>query len=125
MKFAKYLFLLAGISGIILLFPLYFLENAAGETAVSRPEFYYGFIGIALAFQVLFIIISFDLVKYRMMIIPCVLEKLGFAIPAIILFTQNRVSPTIFGAAMMDLTLAILFAYVFFKNPKHRLFRSF
>ncbi len=125
MKIAKYLFLLAGISGVILLLPLYFDKSGTGEAAVTRPEFYYGFIGIALAFQVLFIIISFDLTKYRPAIIPCIIEKLSFAVPVIILYFQNRVSNTIFYAGIMDLILGILFAVVFFQIPKRRLYRSF
>lgn len=125
MKFAKYLFLLAGVSGIVLLFPLYFIETGTSETAISHPAFYYGFIGVALAFQVLFIIISFDLYKYRMVIIPCIIEKVGFAVPVILLYFQNKVPQTILGAGIMDLILGILFAIVFFMKPQRRMYRSF
>lgn len=117
--------MLAGISGIILLFPLYFMQTETGETAISHPAFYYGFIGVALAFQVLFIIISFDLAKYRMAIIPCFIEKFAFAVPVIILFSQSRVSDTIFWAGIMDLILGILFVIVFISSPQRRLYRSF
>ncbi len=125
MKFAKYLFLLAGISGIVLLFPLYFIETGTEATAISHPAFYYGFIGVALAFQVLFIIISFDLYKYRMAIIPCIIEKFSFAVPVIILYFQNSVPNTILGAGIMDLVLGILFAIVFLAKPQRRIYRSF
>ncbi len=117
MKFAKYIFLLAGVSGIIILLPLYF----AGTSGITRLEFYYGFIGIALAFQILFIIISRDPVRFRTAMIPCILEKFGFAIPAFILYSQNRIETTMFYGGIMDFVLGILFITAYLKTPEEKI----
>lgn len=128
MKFTKYTFLLAGISGIILLFPLYFLENTIANDfppSITHPEFYYGFIGVALGFQILFIMISINPTKYRMMMIPAMIEKFSFAIAVIILYLQNRVSTAMLGGGLMDLAFGLLFILAFARNPQDRLYRSF
>src|SRR5262245_705061 len=49
MRFAKWVFLLAGITGILVVIPLYFLEERFGRDQpppVNHPEFYYGFVGV-------------------------------------------------------------------------------
>ena len=121
MKFAKYLFLFAGIYGLIMLVPQYFLEEKTGRDfppAITHPEHFYGFIGVAIACQVMFLIISRNPVRYRAMMIPAMLEKFSFAIAIAILFLQNRVAAMMFGLGMMDLALGLLFALAFFKTPK-------
>ena len=57
MRFAKYTFLIAGIYGLLALLPMYFIETRYGvddPPSITHPEFYYGFIGVAAAFQHLF-----------------------------------------------------------------------
>jgi hypothetical protein len=54
MKFAKYTFCAAGIYGLIALLPQYFLEAKNGidfPPAITHPEYYYGFVGVGLAFK--------------------------------------------------------------------------
>ena len=93
MKFAKYTFYAAGIYGLIALLPQYFLEAKNGADfppALTHPEFYYGFVGVALAFQVAFLIIGGNPAKYRAMMIPSILEKFSFAIAVYALFAANH-----------------------------------
>src|SRR5919109_3582923 len=107
-KFAKYVFRIAGILGLIVLAPQYFMEQRVGTDyppAITHPEFYYGFIGIALAFQVLFIIISTDPVRFRPAMIAGILEKLAFAVPAVVLFIAGRLNPVTLGFGIFDLHL--------------------
>jgi hypothetical protein len=121
MRFAKVVFLIAGIYGLIVLVPQYFLEEKSGRDfppAITHPEYYYGFIGVALAWQVLFLILSRDPVRYRAMMIPSILEKAGFGIAVIVLFLQHRVSPVMLGAAIIDLILGLLFALAYFKTAR-------
>ena len=57
MRFARWVFLISGIYGVLVLAPQYFLEQRLSRDyppALTHPELYYGFIGTALAFQVLF-----------------------------------------------------------------------
>ena len=119
MKFARYSFLIAGIYGLLSLSPMYFLEAKNGRDfppAITHPEFYYGFIGVALAWQVLFLVLSIDPKRYRPMMIPAMLEKLSFAVPVIALFLQNRVAFLMVVAAVPDLIFLGLFVTAFIKT---------
>ena len=61
MKFAKIVFYAAGIWGILVLTPLYFLFDRIGRQdppPITHPGFYYGFVGVALAWQIAFLIIA-------------------------------------------------------------------
>lgn len=121
MKFAKYVFYIAGVYGLIALLPQYFMEEQIGRDhppAITHPEYFYGFIGVALAFQVAFLIIGRDPVKYRLMIIPSMIEKFSFFFAVAALFAQNRVALMMFGAAAIDLVLGLLFAVAFVKTRK-------
>ena len=79
--------------------------------AAPRPEYYYGFIGIALVFQLIFIMIAVDPARYRALIPISILEKLSFFLPVTILYVQGRVEtgPVFFGA-MVDGLFMLLFA---------------
>jgi hypothetical protein len=47
-------FLLAGMSGIIMVLPAYILEEQFGRDyppPVNHPELYYGFVGVTLPWQ--------------------------------------------------------------------------
>lgn len=119
MKFAKYSFLIAGVYGLIVLPPQYFLEEKIGRDfppAITHPEFYYGFVGVALAWQFVFLIISRDPLKYRLLMLPAILEKAAWGVPVLILFLQNRVSWQMLGAGMIDLLFGILFTVSYFKT---------
>jgi hypothetical protein len=123
MKFAKRLFLMAGVYGIIVILPQYFLEAKTGldfPPPITHPEYYYGFIGVALAWQVLFLFISKDPVRYRAMMIPSVLEKATFGVAAIILFLLGRVSSVMLGFGIIDLILGTLFVVAYTKTPHER-----
>ncbi len=119
MKFAKIIFYVAGIYGLIALFPQYFMEAKNGRDfppPITHPEYYYGFIGIALAFQILFLIIARNPLQYRAAMIPSVIEKFSFGIAAIILFLQNRLAIPLFAAGLIDLMFGSLFIAAFLKT---------
>ena len=118
MRFAKVVFLVAGIYGLIVLLPMYFLEAKTGRDfppAITHPEYYYGFVGVAVAWQIVFLILSRDPVRYRPLMIPAVLEKASFAIPVLVLYLQQRASPFIVGGAIGDALLGIFFVAAFLK----------
>ena len=119
MRFARVVFLSAGIYGLIVMLPQYSLEARIGidtPPAITHPEFFYGFIGVTVAWQIVFLIISKDPVRYRPMMIAAVLEKAAFVIPAIFLFQQNRLAPFVLAPAGADLVLGVLFAMAFLKT---------
>jgi hypothetical protein len=116
MTFARRVFFLAGIYGILTLTPLYFLEGRLSRDfppAIAHPEHFYGFVGVALAWQVVFLIIARDPVRYRLMMIPAVLEKLSFGIASWWLYAQGRLALPMVGPASIDLVLAVVFTVDF------------
>ena len=120
MKFARRVFLVAGIYGLIVLVPMYFLEEKTGHDfppPITHPEYYYGFIGVAVAWQVLFIVLSRDPSRYRSMMIPAILEKASFAIPVLFLYLQHRVSSFTLAAGMVDAVLGVLFLVAYLNTP--------
>jgi hypothetical protein len=120
MRFAKWVFLLSGFSGVIMIAPLYFEDRFFADypPAINRPEFYYGFAGLCLAWQVMFIVIGFDPVRYRMAMLPAVLEKASFAGAIPVLYAFERVPAVWLGFASMDATWLILFVLAFVWTPK-------
>lgn len=122
MKFAKRVFLIAGIYGLIVVLPMYFLEEKNSRDfppPITHPEYYYGFIGVTLAWQVLYLVLATDPRRYRPMMIPPILAKASFVVAAVILFFQNRVPFVMFVVAIPDLIICVLFAIAFLEtSPK-------
>jgi hypothetical protein len=73
---------------------------------------------VALAWQIVFLIISRNPAQYRPLMIPAILEKAVFGIPVVIFFFQNRVSASMFGAGMIDLLLGVLFVAAYLKTAR-------
>jgi hypothetical protein len=123
MTFAKRCFLFAGIAGLLVLLPQYFLEEQIGRDyppPISHPHLFYGFVGVAVAWQVAFLVIATDPVRFRPMMIPAVLEKLSFAIPTAVLFIKGRTPAVVFGAGMFDLFLSVLFVVSYLRTAPAR-----
>lgn len=118
MRFARYTFAAAGTIGILVLVPLYFMLEQTGvdnPPPVTHPEFYYGFIGVALAFQIVFLIIATDPIRYRPLMLAGIVEKLAFVIPTFYLYWQGKVAGSIVGGAALDLVWGVLFTASYFK----------
>jgi hypothetical protein len=112
-RLARRVFTVAAVYGILVLLPQYFFEDKLGRDfppPITHPEHFYGFIGIALAWQVLFLVIARDPIRFRPAMIPAILEKLAFGLPCIILHVQGRLATAILGAGVIDLILGTLFA---------------
>ena len=105
-------FSIAGWYGLIVMLPQYFLEAKIGRDyppAITHPENFYGFIGITIAWQLLFLVIARDPVRYRIAMLPAVFEKLSFVIAVAVLYLQGRVAPVVVAPAAIDLVLGMLF----------------
>lgn len=112
-RFAKRVFLVAGIYGVVVLLPQYFIELGI---AIARPEHFYGFIGVALAWQFAFLVIARDVERYRPLMLVGVLEKLSFGLAVIALYAADRVSAGVLGAGVVDLALGALFVLAFWAS---------
>jgi hypothetical protein len=81
LRFARIVFAVAGFWGLCVTMPLYFLYdfiNGRGPAPITLPEFYFGFAGVTLAWQIAFLIIAADPARHRMMMIPSIIEKLSY-----------------------------------------------
>ena len=117
MKFAKVVFWIAGIWGLLVITPLYFMFDLIGRKdppAITHPGFYYGFVGVALAWQIAFLVIARDPVRLRPMMIPSVLEKFTYGIAVMALVMQGRMhrSDLVFAATDSILGLLFVIAYL-------------
>jgi hypothetical protein len=111
-KFCSRVFLGAGIYGIAVLLPQYFLEAKLGRDfppPLTHPEYFYGFIGVALAWQFVFLLIARDVQRYRFLMLPAILEKLSFGGASLLLYAQGRVAAFVTGVGIIDLLFAVFF----------------
>lgn len=117
MKFARRVFAAAAVYGVLSLPPLYFVESLA-VPPISHPEYYYGFIGTALAFQIVFAMVARDPVRLRAVMPACMVEKLSFVLALAWLAAQGRIAMPlpIFGA--IDAIWLVLFVAAYAKTPK-------
>jgi len=119
MKFARWVYSAAGIYGILCLAPFLFLEDKIGRDyppAITHPEHYYGFVGTALAWQLAFLIIARDPVRFRPLMLATLVEKGIFGIATIVLFSQQRIPGLVLGFGLTDLTLGLLFLASYLKT---------
>jgi hypothetical protein len=119
MRFARIAFTIAGIWGIVVLTPFYWLVDVTGRRyapPAEYPHFFYGFFSVAMAWQIAFLIIGSNPRRFRPLMIPSVLEKFGHVMTLIVLYSQARISVTDFQAAGPDLVLGLLFIVAFVKT---------
>ena len=119
MRFARIVFAIAGMYGIAVLVPPLFLESRYGRDyppPVTHPEFFYGFFAVGIAWQVLFLILATAPIKYRAMMIPSMLEKIGYPVALIFLHFQNRIAPRMFALGSLDWVFLVLFAIAYIKT---------
>jgi hypothetical protein len=119
MKFAKRVFTGAGIWGLLVVPPLFFLYDTVGRLnppSITHPEYYYGFAAITTTWQLVFLVIASDPLRYRPLFPVAILEKLGWVITVTVLYAQGRVAANALPLGAADMLLGILFAIAFVKT---------
>lgn len=117
-RFSSIVFLAAGIYGLIVLAPGFFGEKMVAEKmppAITHPEFYYGFLGVAVAWQVAFLIISRDPQRFRSIIPAAILEKLAYCIVCAVLLALGRIPLIMVAGGAGDFVLGTLFTISYFR----------
>lgn len=120
MRFARIVFIVAGVWGIAVLTPIYFLVDVTGRQyarPAEYPQFFYGFLSVAIAWQIAFLVIGSNPPRFRPLMIPAIVEKLGWVAGLAILHGQGRVSAVDAQALWPDLMLGLLFIAAFAKTP--------
>jgi len=122
MKFAKIVFLVAGIWGVLVIAPLYFMFGLIGRKdppAITHPGFFYGFVGLGLAWQIAFLLIARDPIRFRPLMIPSMVEKFGYGITVVVLVLQAKMHASDLVFAATDLLLGVLFVAAYLRTPAH------
>ncbi len=120
MIFARRVYLVAASYGVVALAPLYFMEGRIGRDdppPITHPEHFYGFVGLALVWQLVFFMIARDPVRFRPLMPAAVLEKLSFGVPVVVLYVRGRVSSAVLPFGIIDLVLAVLFVCAYRATP--------
>ncbi len=118
--FARIVFIAAGVWGIAVLTPIYFLVDVTGRQyarPAEYPQFFYGFLSVAIAWQIAFLVIGSKPERFRPLMIPAILEKLGWVAGLAVLHGQGRVSAADAQALWPDLLIGILFIAAFARTP--------
>jgi hypothetical protein len=121
MKFAPIVYGVAAAYGFLALTPLYFLIGKIGRDApppVTHPEFYYGFVGVALLWQMVFVLIARDPIRYRSIMTITILEKLIYTVPVVVLYLQGRVDARLVPPSLIDPLFGALFAIAYFRTSR-------
>jgi hypothetical protein len=124
MRFAKVVFRVAGIWGIFVLTPLYFLVDVTGRrypAPTDYPQFFYGFLSVAMAWQIAFLVIGSSPARFRPLMVPGAVEKFGHVAGVAVLYGQGRLSAVDATAAAPDLLLGVLFIVAFAVTPRFTL----
>jgi hypothetical protein len=117
--FAGTVFVAAGIWGIAVLTPFYWLVDVTGRRyapPAESPQFFYGFFAVALAWQLAFLVIGWNPVRYRPLMIPAILEKFGYVATLAVLHWQERIAWVDAQAAIPDGLLGLCFVLAFVRT---------
>jgi len=110
---------MAGIYGLIVLVPQYFMERRIGidfPPEITHPEFFYGFMGVATAWQLIYFLIAADPVRYRPLMLLSTVAKFSFAGAVAALYARGRVPGLTCLFASIDFVLGVLFVLAFLKS---------
>ena len=120
-RFARWVFRIAGIYGLIVVVPAFFLEDlvvSMSPPALTHPEHYYGFLSITVAWQVAFLVIATDPLRYRWMMVPAMVEKFLFGGVMAMLYLNGRASLATLGPVVNDTVLGIFFVAAFVRTRR-------
>ena len=88
-----------------------YVWGEASPPAIVHPEYYYGFFGSALVWQLVFLLIASDPQRWRLLMPIGILEKAAFFIACLALYLTGRMDAgQIFMGGMIDGFLMVLFA---------------
>jgi hypothetical protein len=112
MLFAKRVFQGAGIYGaavILLGYAAYFLGGEEAAYLTNHPEMAHGFFLVTFAWQVAFLIIATDPMRYRLLMLAAMLEKFPFTLAVLLLYASDQASETVLAFGLIDGILGLLF----------------
>jgi len=88
------------------------------------PHFFYGFLSVTMAWQIAFLIIGSNPVRFRLLMIPAIFEKFSYIVTLAILHSHARISTPDAMTGVPDVVLGLLFIAAFAKTPRESSGRS-
>ena len=108
MQFARVVFSVAGLVGLLALIPMYIADGSYR---------YYGSLGGLVAWQVAFFVIAYDPARYRIMMVPATMEKLLWVATLVVLYFRGDLAAReVIGATIPHGILGALFVASFLKT---------
>jgi len=122
MRLARWIYLVAATYGLLILAAGLFAERTldGSDAPLVHPEFYYGFYGSAIVWQLVFLLIASDPERFRVLMPFTFLEKAAFLVSNLALLATGRMSvggPFIGG--LIDGALMILFVIAWLRTPRN------
>jgi hypothetical protein len=96
LRHVRWIFLAAGSYGVLALAPGFLVKEELVVTTppvITHPEFYYGFCGAAMVWQIAFFLVATDPIRFRPLVALSILEKLSFFGTCLVLFLTGRLTP--------------------------------
>jgi hypothetical protein len=121
MRFARWVFLISGVYGVLILAPPLIAEplmNKFYPPPINHPEWYYGFFGAALAWQGAFLVVAYDPVRFRPLMLVGIAEKLLFSSACLLLLLEHRLARQPAELGLLDAVWMALFGAAYFRTPK-------
>jgi hypothetical protein len=116
MKLARWTFRAAGVFGLIVMVPMLFAEKLIEQIMpppVNHPEFFYGFVILNICWQILYLFLARDPIRFRLMMIPSFFAKASGPVALMGLYLQNRISSQWITTTILDGIFAMLFLVSF------------
>lgn len=122
MTFAKWVFTLGGIWGVLIIGSLFFIEGAlaAAGGPFSHPDMYYGFAASTFAWQLGYLVIGRNPAAYRPFMLLGAFGKVVYFAACWALFLTGRIPITTPLVASPDIVLAGLFVVAWFRTAPAR-----
>ena len=93
------------------------LGGAQYPPAITHAELYYGFAGVTLAWQIVYLLISTDPERHRPLMLVGVFAKSTYIIAALCLYLQHRIAAGLASSAFGDLFWVVLFIASYLRTP--------
>lgn len=122
-RYARNAFAIAGVYGLVMTSCLFSIGKSLGAQhppTMTHPEFFYGFAGLFLAWQVLFLIIALNPVRLRPAMIAGVLQKVAIPLTIVPLFMLGRVGLVLVGLAGVEAFFAVAFGVAYYSCASKR-----
>ena len=109
MRFARIIFVIAGVLGVLAMVPMYLAQESY--------RYYASLCGL-VAWQFAFFVIASDPQRFRTMMIPATLEKLLWVGTLVVVYFRGQLtSPELLASTIPHGILGALFVAAFFKTP--------